>query len=309
MRSLSYLGAWALSLLLIGACSGERSSSSEPAPVHDARPPVRPSDAAGPAIDAAPPRPQVAALPLSDDDEAAALRRLPAVSAWAAVVDRGRYLARRDQRGAVHGRLGGAVDEAAATGLFWLIDETDGAGSLSIRLALPEGIGIADLAGHDRLVAWGAWRVDGERRWIWQADKVATLPARAWSVAPDHRAALGHRIVDIATPPERAPPMSERSHLGGYTVFQVVRAADDPADGWEISDDGRKPPLARLYLPGERESYGGQDLRAPAEHWSLQRGQRYVVRLKRFLPAKPGELANVRALDAPRRIAEPAGRP
>lgn len=328
----------AIASLAAYACGSGRSSGDEqPERTVDARPPVEAPAViadAGPPIDAGP---AVTALPGSDSDERRALAEAGAVSAWRAVVNRSRYLARREQRGAIYGRILGQIEseKAAETrandqsgpddagppspaeparalapedpAFYWLMDETDGSGSLTVRLAMPPAM----RAGHHpadtvragtRLVAWGAWQVASDSQWFWQADELAWLPDRAWSLAADKRAVPGHVIVDIKVPPASARPVSEIENRGGYITFQVVRASLDPADGWEIADKSKDRPVARLYLPGEKESYGAQDWRTAEEHWRLERGVRYTVRLKRFLPAKEGELPLMRALDAPRRV-------
>lgn len=312
---------------LAAAGCGRGKTAEQPPSTPDARP-VDP----GPVIDAGPPidaGPAIVALSGSDSDERQALARSGAIPAWRAVVDRSRYLARREQRGAIYGRIGpqvpmstpasvtpeqppadaGAVSSPPAEPAptrYWLIDETDGSGSLTVRLALPEDApgGHPDDAVREgrRLVAWGAWRVDIDSQWYWQADELAWLGDRAWSVKPDERSVPGHVIVDIDNPPARAKTVSEIENRGGYITFEVVRASANPADGWSIADRSGDKPIARLYLPGERESYGAQNWRTPEEHWQLERGTRYVVWIKRFLPAKEGDVPLMRALDAPRRV-------
>ena len=49
-----------------------------------------------------------------------------------------------------------------------------------------------------------------------------------------------------------------------------------------MADELGNPTVALLELPGERPSYGGQDLRASDERWQLRRGQTYWVRLGHF---------------------------
>lgn len=247
----------------------------------------------------------------SERDEPSALASVGAIPVWRAVIDRWAYLARRGSRGVVYGRVGGPVadddaadDDAADDDAYvWLIDETQGAGSLSIRLSIAAGVeqrptGLND---GDRIVAWGNWHLDASRTWYWRANRISYLPRRPW-IPIEHRSVFGHRIIDIPVVPDRAVPVSEIDYPGGLIVFQIVRASADPDDGWEIADVSADKPVGRLYLPGERESYGSLDWRSPDEHWRLDKGMTYVVRLRRFLPAKPGQLPNMPAVDAPRRI-------
>lgn len=276
------------------AASASASDADEPDPDAD-----QPAGPAAPA-DRSAAIPGAPLLPGSLDDERAALQRIGATRVWRAVIERGEYLARRQRRGAVHGRVGPSVG-----GYRWLIDESRGSGSLSLRLLVPPGIALEQ---DQRVVAFGAWHVDADRGWYWQADKLAALPAREWDIPEESRSAPGHVIVDIPDVPEGARPVSGIPHQGGTIVFEVVRAAADPADGWEISDRTGGRATARLFLPGEQESYGGQDLRSPNEHWQLERNTRYTVRIKRYLPAKDGELPNMTALSAPRRIIASAPR-
>ena len=45
--------------------------------------------------------------------------------------------------------------------------------------------------------------------------------------------------------------------------------------------------VALLNLPGERPSYGGQDMRDPDERWVLRRGQTYWVRIGKLRKRGP----------------------
>lgn len=285
-------------LLVALAASACNSSKSEPgAPEPEPRA-VEPRDAA-PAAD-----PGLPSFDPGDRDERAALRDLGAVPVWDAVVDRGEYLARRGQRGVLFGRLGEPIGSYR-----WLIDDTEGAGSLGIRLAYapaldeptPDG---PILATGQRVLVWGAWHVDDDRRWYWKAERMAELAATEVKLPPEVMSEPGHRIVELTEPPEDAVPVSERARGPGDILFEVTGFPDDPAAGWEIGDPGSRAPVARLRLPGEHRSYGGQDYRSPDEHWHLERGVRYAVRVRRFLPAKPGELIVMRALNAPRRLVD-----
>ena len=62
--------------------------------------------------------------------------------------------------------------------------------------------------------------------------------------------------------------------------FQIVGPAPaSDGDGWQIADQLGSPTVAVMNLPGERASYGGQDMRAADERWQLKRGQTYWVRI------------------------------
>jgi len=98
--------------------------------------------------------------------------RLGAIPAWQAVIDRTRYLARRDQRGVVYGTI--AASEPPYT---WLVDDTEGNGALAIRAAL----GMKGAKEGDRVALAGAWKLDDQRRWYWGVDQLTVLPA-----APPH---------------------------------------------------------------------------------------------------------------------------
>src|SRR5690606_14408300 len=103
------------------------------------------------------------------------VRRTGAVPAWQAALDRGRLLARRGERGAALGRVG-----AEAGGYRWLIDETDRAGGLGIRIAAAAGAGrdgeALPVEEGMRVMAAGAWEVDEERRWVWRVTRMIRLP-------------------------------------------------------------------------------------------------------------------------------------
>lgn len=286
-------GAWliALALLLAPACGGgEPPGQPPPAPEAPAAP-------APPALAPAPPAPVLEMLAI-DGTEESTLAALGAIPAWEAVVARARYLGRRDQAGVVVGRLGGASD-GHGRDARWLVDETEGAGALAIRVVVDDRL---ELAEGQRLVAWGAWWVDDAQRWYWKADRVAGLAPRGDGVPAGDAAMPGLDIAMIPAPPEGAEPVSQRTTPGDI-LFQVRAVPAEPTDGWEIADRSSDEPVARLLLPGERPSYGAQDYRSPDEHWRLERGVPYVVRVKRFRPSRDGEPILMRAVDAPRRIA------
>ena len=73
-------------------------------------------------------------------------------------------------------------------------------------------------------------------------------------------------------------------------------------DGWLIAGQFGEPPVALLILPGERPSYGGQDMRSPDERWQLRRQQTYWVRIGKVRPQGAGKPFLVNARTAPIRV-------
>ena len=57
-----------------------------------------------------------------------------------------------------------------------------------------------------------------------------------------------------------------------------------------------------MNLPGERPSYGGQDMRAPDERWQLRRGQTYWVRIGKLRKRGADKPPLVNARTAPVRV-------
>jgi hypothetical protein len=283
---------WMLPLLAVPlACNGSR----EAAP---ARPPADAQGAPEPAL--ALPFAHAAPLELErlviEGDEAEALRRLGAVPAWQAVVERGNHLARRGQHGAVFGRVGGSVAEPSYR---WLVDETEGEGALAIRLAFDPGITVAE---GQRVVAWGAWHLDADRRWHWRAERMALLAPAAGPPPPNvDRLA----IPTAAQAPASAVPVS-RLEGDGDILFEILGSPRDPTDGREITDPGDTKAVARLLLPGEQPSYGGQDYRAPDEHWQLARDTVYTVPVRRQRRQPADKLPILQSRGIPRRVAQAA---
>lgn len=259
-------------LALLGACK-------DPPPAEDA--PATRTEAPAPG-DAAPPPPAVEDFD-ARGDEAAALRALEARPAWEAVIDRSELLARRDDRGAVHGVL------IEHEGAHWLVDEAEGDGALANRLRLPEGMEVEPPL---RALVWGAW-VGADGRWTWVADRVARLgPAAPPPRSPGLTAAPGE-------PPADAVPVSQVDRRGGPVTFAVVGAPETANDGWRIADEPGAEPVARLFLPGERESYGAQDFRTGEERWQLEPGGRYAVTVGRTMRVLGSDLPALRATGAP----------
>jgi hypothetical protein len=256
--------------------------------------------------DATPPRhPEEPETPDSPGSNAAVIEpgklivELGAVPAWQGVVDRYKYLARRGEHGVVYGVTGGPVmvpapppavgsgsgsAVAAGSGALvaspytWLVDDTDGDGALAIRCAF--GSAAAPKPGA-RIAVGGAWALDDDRRWLWRVDAVTALPAAGSGAAPTVAVQpSGHVIATINGLPFGAHMISVAKE-GELAYFQVVGyppAVD--GEGWPVADDIGNPVYALLNLPGERATYGAQDMRAPEERWVLKRGVTYVTRLR-----------------------------
>lgn len=334
-----------LALLITGPGCGERGEP-QPTPGADpsaVTPGTRTPDAGASlsmalAPDAAPEAPSIAPLVIdaqSGSDpglaEPRALAAIPAVPVWHAVVERGRYLARRQQHGAIHGYLGSALaagDVARGPAdhpdggpdhpdpgptvdqtYRWIIDETQGAGSLGVRVQSAAIPGLDTLEEGTRVVLWGAWHIaqNGEpdsvqRWWYWKPTRVATLEPRPAPAAPAPDAAPGHEIAELARPPADAQPVSQLESRPDVIVFQVTRVPRDPSGGWEIADRSRDPTMARLFLPGDQATYGAQDLRTSDERWRLRRGISYVVEVRRITRRPSDKRPRVTARGAPRRL-------
>lgn len=275
----------ALALLLVVAACGEKREAS-PARTE----PLATARDGGSAV------PDDAANgPPSDDDPA--LAGAPGgIPAWQAVVDRDRYLARRGQGAVIVGRLGGEAIAPGARGVIrWLIDETEGNGSLGVRIALPGAVP-PDGA---RLAVRGAWALDDQRRWYWRTESVAELTTPGPPAPVDPPRPPGHQVG--AGPVPSGYRAVSRGKDGGVIVFGVSRSS--PTDGgWLIGDDSFGPSVATLTLPGERESYGGHDLRHDDERWQLKRAVNYWVRVDRIRRRSPDGRATIRAVTAPMKV-------
>jgi hypothetical protein len=226
---------------------------------------------------------------LAVPDAGAEVERRP-IAAWQGVVDRDLYLARRGQQGV----LGGIAASAVADDRFWLVDETEGEGSLGVPVQAP---GKLPRAG-DRVRVRGAWVVDSTRRWIWQAEEVS--PGTPGKVPPTDPAP-GHQIREIAAPAEAVAVSGAVD--GAVVTFQVAAAPVQPGAPWKIADGAGSPAVAWLHLPGERASYGGRDFRLPGERWQLTRGVTYWVKLGKVRRPAGDPLLGVTALTAPRQAA------
>lgn len=294
-----------------GSGGGSASAGQVAAPVGSGAPPETTSSI-GPGTSSS-------AVGAGEDAEVASdadIAALGAIPAWEAVVDRADYLLRRGQRGVVAGVIGPAVDAAppaagsgsgsgsAAPGsagfgsgaprgggptLTWLIDDTEGGGSLAIRVAFRDKVPPAGT----RVAVGGAWTVTPGRVWYWQADALSRLPP---STAPAPAAPPGH-VVGVGDPPPGAKPVTKAKD-NGIITFQVVGPPDSEGDGWRIANELGDKPAAVLYLPGERISYGGLDLRADDERWTLKKGTTYWVPIGK-VKRRTGDLPPLMYAQAP----------
>lgn len=237
-------------------------------------------------------------------DVGKAISDLGAISAWQSVVDRAQYLARRGQHGVVFGTLDGAAAAGSGSGsasspYTWLVDDTEGNGALAIRVELGAKAGSAK--DGDRVALGGAWALDEERRWFWKVDAVSPLPPAPPSTAKDPPAAPGHQIANGDLPAGSRTISLARE--GDPAYFQLVgQPPANPGEGWPVADELGNPVYALLNLPGERASYGAQDMRSPDERWQLKRGVTYVVRIGPVHKHGPDKPATINAKTAPVKV-------
>jgi hypothetical protein len=245
------------------------------------------------------------------------LVELGAISAWQAVIDRTQYLARRNQRGVAFGTLGPAIMVAGpppasasdagvarvdaglvASPYAWLVDDTEGNGALAIRVLLPKGNAAKE---GDRIALKGTWALDDARHWYWKVESLTALGASPPSKVKDPPAAPGHAIVNGELP-SGVRPIS-RAQEGDLAYFTVVGAPPPvDGDGWAVADELGNPVYALLNLPGERASYGAQDLRTSDERWQLRRGWTYWVRIGEPHKHGPDKPVTINARTAPVRV-------
>ncbi len=269
-----------------------------------------------PAVTASPSGPATGSPAVTD--EPAFLAGAGARPAWTAARDRAGLLARHGHRGAAWGLL--RRDDKGQT---WLIDPTETAATLGIRLAGSGGRALD--AGTGRIVAWGAWAVDDQRRWTWQVQRMVALPAVKQPAPPDPLPSPPlpvHLIGELPEPPQDALAPSQLQKSGPI-LFVVVAPPAKPGDGWTIADQGGKaPPTALLILPGEAAIYGGLDYLSADERWPLVAGTWYAVSAaagksprtgRPAAPSKPGpgkppapgDLPVLRATAPPARVPPP----
>ena len=179
----------------------------------------------------------------------------------------------------------------------WLIDDTEGNGALGIRIAL------GDKAQEgDRIAAGGAWQLDADRRWFWKPDTVQPLPpGPAHDLKEPQPPEPSHAIAGGSLPAGARTISVARDNDAVY--FQIVGPAPaSDGDGWQIADQLGSPVVAVINLPGERATYGGQDMRAADERWQLKRGQVYWVRIGKLRKRGPDKPTTVNARTAPVRV-------
>jgi hypothetical protein len=297
-----------IAALLLVACQGRGSDSATPPP-KDARvvklePPVDATD-----------------LPVREPepvDPGDAIADLGAVAAWQAVIDRAQYLARRGQHGVVYGTLGAPImvlgetpPPAADAGkpidaglvaseYVWLVDDTEGNGALAIRVKL--GTFAAKAKQGDRIALGGAWALDEQRRWFWQVDALTPLPAAPPSDLKDPPSPPGHEIRDGNLAQGSRTISVAKDGDAVYFMLTGPNQPVMPGEGWPVSDELGDPTFALLNLPGERPSFGGQDMRTPDERWLLKRGQVYWVRIGKIRRPAPDKPALINARTAPVRV-------
>jgi len=308
-------------VLLLVACQGHGSTAEPPA--GSATPRADATSGAGFGPDAAPivagsddsgsarPKPDEPELP---PDPSKVIAELGAIPAWQAVVDRADLLARRDQHGVVYGVVGGPsmvpgpmpeptdagvrIDAGVIASKYtWFVDDTDGNGSLAIHVDLAG----KPVAAGDRVALGGAWVLDDSRGWFWKVDAVSPLPVAAPSGLKEPPTPPGHVIVDGNFP--AGGRMISFAKDDDAVIFQLV--GPPPAvdgDGWPVADELGNPVAALLNLPGERASYGAQDMRTADEHWTLKRGQTYWVRIGKLHKRSPDKPVVMNARTAPVRV-------
>ncbi len=294
-----------LLLALVVACQG--SGGGEPPPK-----PAPPEAAIAVAVDAAVPDDAAKIDDPEPPDPGTLIADLGAIPAWQAVIDRAQLLARRGQHGVVYGKLGPAVmvlgpppaptgsgkppdAGMVATPYVWLVDDTEGNGTLGIRVQL----GKATAKEGARVALAGAWKLDDARRWYWEVDTATPLPPAPPSDIKDPPPPVPTHEIQGGSLPAGAHTISVAKD-NEATYFQIVGPAPvRDGDGWLVANELGDVPVARLLLPGERPSYGGQDMRAPDERWQLKRATTYWVRIGKIRKPKPDEPANINARTAP----------
>lgn len=304
--------------LALAACQG---GGSKPSQGSGTAPPVEASEAGfGTPDDALEPIAITEDAPAPPDepeppDPGKVIAELGAIPAWEAVIDRADLLARRGQRGVVYGTIGPPVmvlgppadppkappwrpiDAAMLPSPYtWLVDDTEGNGTLGIRVELGKHTANAG----DRVALGGAWHLDDARRWYWKVDSLTPVPPAPPSDLKDPPAPFpSHDIREGSLPQGARMIVNARDHDAVY--FQIVGPPPvRDGDGWLVAKELGDKPFARLRLPGERSSYGGQDMRASDERWHLKKMQTYWVRIGKIRKhAKEDEPVSMTARTAP----------
>ena len=275
------------------------------------------SDAAPVTVDAAALPPEDAKKPEDPEppDPGKVIAELGAISAWQSVIDRAQLLVRRGQRGVVYGRVGPAIMVAAtmpepgpdagvkgdaglvASAYTWLVDDTEGNGTLGIRVKLD-----GKAKEGDRAALEGGWDLDADRRWFWHVDTVKTIPPAGASDLKEPVAPVPTHTIASGDLPNGARTISLAKD-GDAVYFMIVGPAPTTeGDGWQVADELGNPTFALLNLPGERASYGGQDMRQPDERWVLKRGQTYTLRIGKLRKRGADKPILINARTAPVRV-------
>ena len=153
----------------------------------------------------------------------------------------------------------------------------------------------------DRVAIAGAWVLDDDHHWYWAVDTVTPLPPAAPSDIKDPPAPVPSHAVANGDLPGGARTISVAKD-GDAVYFQLVGPPPvNEGDGWLVANELGDPPVALMNLPGERQSYGAQDMRAPDERWQLKRGQTYWVRIGK-LRKRTDKPTLVNARTAPVRV-------
>jgi hypothetical protein len=273
-----------LTLAALAACQGQGSDAPKVLAGSGSSQAAGPNGTVGTDLDRAAKGP-VAEAPAPKLTAVQLIAKLGAIPVWEGVVQRGQLLARRGQRGVLYGRVGPAVGEGS---LVWLIDDTDGEGSLAVRASFA---GATAPAGA-RIAATGAWMLPEEpapapaaapaagvavppapavvpaaRRWVWQVEHSTALPDEG--APPATSSPIGHQL-RVGPRPVEAVPIS-RAKDNDLIVFQVLAAP----------------------------RRGGIDFRQPDEQWRLRRGVTYVVRIGKIRRKDPSKPATINARNAP----------
>jgi hypothetical protein len=292
-------------VLVMAACQG-KGRDADPGAASGSAPPPPPTDVAIVADAALPPEdgPKKPDEP-EPPDPGKVIAELGAISAWQAVIDRAQLLLRRGQRGVVYGRVGAAItvnDKTTDAGLVatpyvWLVDDTEGNGTLGIRVKLDD-----KAKEGDRVALEGAWDLDADRKWFWHVAKVTAVPPAAPSELKDPPAPVPTHVIANGELPNGARTISVAKD-GDAVYFQIVGPAPTTeGDGWQVADELGNPTFALMNLPGERASYGGQDMKQADERWTLKRGQTYWVRIGKLRKRGADKPALVNARTAPVRV-------
>lgn len=278
------------SLLLCAACGRGKTMPAKASERDDAGASAAPAEAVTGETPIAVGPPKVFA---DGGDEDRALLRLRALPAWSGVLERYRLLARRNQSGVLHGLI---VDHE---GMLRLVDESEGAGSLSIPVEIPDSVKLRPPA---RVVLWGAWHMNDAGEFVWRATRVESL-ART-RAPPKFSPGLEARDKDKEVA-KAVVPASAVDKSGGSIFFVVVDPPERYGDGWGIADEPGGAKVARLLLPGERPSYGDQTRVMDSERWQLAKNTYYWLEIGRFRPPSTGTLPVYRSATPPFLYAPP----